>query len=461
MKFVRVVHGRWGKIFFWCLLLFATAAGQKLAFGTTYYVANPAKGGNDNNNGTISAPFATVNKGAALLKPGDILYIRAGTYYQTVYAPASGTSKSPITISGYQNEAVVIDGVYTNPVSSWGSLFSVSGTYVQVKNITVKRSNWMGLTLKGSYDQAMAVNSVSNMENGILLTQSADHGLVDGCTVFYNCKSNEKFQKLRGNNASGLSAARGAANSTLRNNTVWNNWGEGVSTYETTYTVMQGNTVYDNQLNVYLSDVKFATLMGNLIYSTPNNPCANTSQIGIGIGDETYRPASSDNRIVNNLLLGNSKNIYYWPGNKGGGLVNVVVAYNTFVNSSVESNLKLGTGKHSNTVIANNIFVQDGSLQEAVVASTSGITFSHNLWSTPPVAAVRGEGDVIANPGLVKAGKRAPGKLTPKWFSITGSSPAVGKAGSLGKVTSDFFGNQRGNRPDVGALQHRAVGTQP
>jgi hypothetical protein len=51
-------------------------------------------------------------------------------------------------------------------------------------------------------------------------------------------------------------------------------------------------------------------------------------------GDETHNPPSSDNKIVNNLL-GNAKNIYYWPGSSGGGLVSVVIAYNTCVDSSV------------------------------------------------------------------------------------------------------------------------------
>jgi parallel beta-helix repeat protein len=457
MKFVRVVPGGWRRIALLVGFVFGAAVARSVSFGDAYYVA---KAGRDSNPGTKAQPFATLNKGAAVLKPGDTLFIRGGTYYQTAYAPASGTAKAPVVISGYPGENVVIDGVYTNPVSSWGSLFSVAGSYVQVKNVTIKRSNWMGLTLRGAYDQAIAVNSVSNMENGILLTGNAEHGLVDGCNVYYNAKSNEEFRQTRNGWSSGLSAARGAVNSTLRNNTVWNNWGEGLSTYETTYTVMQGNKVYNNILNVYLSDVKFATLTGNLVYSTPRNPCANVSQIGIGIGDETYHPASSDNRIVNNLLLGNAKNIYYWSGNSGGGLVNVVIAYNTLVNSSVETNLKLGTGKHSNSVIANNIFVQDGSLQEAVVADTRGITFSHNLWSRSPVAAVQGDGDVIANPGLVRAGKIAPGKLNPNWFTITGSSPAVGKAGSLAHEVSDFFGIARGNRADIGAIQHRTPGTQ-
>src|SRR5215813_11975209 len=102
-----------------------------VAFGATYYVSTT---GTDANPGTIDRPFGTINRGAALLHPGDTLYLRGGTYYQTVYAPASGTPVAPVTISGYQGETAVIDGAYTNPVSSWGNLFLVQGSNSVVQN---------------------------------------------------------------------------------------------------------------------------------------------------------------------------------------------------------------------------------------------------------------------------------------------------------------------------------------
>ena len=44
---------------------------------TTYYVAT---NGNDSNPGTITQPWATWNYGFNHISPGDILYIRGGTY---------------------------------------------------------------------------------------------------------------------------------------------------------------------------------------------------------------------------------------------------------------------------------------------------------------------------------------------------------------------------------------------
>lgn len=432
------------------LLLMALVLAGRVS-GASYYVAT---NGSDANQGTIDQPFATLNKGAAVLNPGDTLYVRGGTYYQTVYAPASGTPAAPVTISGYQAETAVIDGAYTNPASSWGNLFLVQGSNAVVKNLTIKRSNWIGLALTGPYDQAVNINSQSNMENGIIVTGSADYGVVQNCQVYYNAKSNEGFQATRGGWSTGLSAARGPSYVTLRGNQVWNNWGEGLSTFESQHTLMQSNVVYDNQLNIYLSDTKFTTCQGNLVYCTPGNVCSNTSQAGIALADETFNPPSSDNTVMNNLLLGNAKNIYFWSGGAGAGLVNVVIANNTVADSVVETNLKLLSGSHTNTVIENNIFLQENSLSVAVVQGTQGLTFSHNLWSKAPPAGASGPGDVLGNPALAETGPTGPSQLTPDWFRIPYDSPAVGTGLALAMVTTDFFGKHRGAVPDIGAIEH-------
>jgi len=218
--------------------------------------------------------------------------------------------------------------------------------------------------------------------------------------------------------------------------------------------LMESNVVYDNQLNIYISDSKFTTCEGNLVYSTPGNICSNTAQVGIALADEQFNPPSSDNTIINNLLLGNAKNFYFWSGGAGAGLVNVVIANNTFANSAVETNLKLGSGSHTNSVIENNIFLQAGPLPVAVVQTPQGITFTHNLWSKTPPAAASGSGDVLNNPILAQTGSTGPGQLTPDWFRIPSNSPAVARGVAPAGVQTDFFGRVRGFLPDIGAIEH-------
>lgn len=83
-------------------------AAAALQTSTSYYVS---PSGNDSNAGTVSSPLKTMAKAFNLLKAGDILYIRGGTYT----APAtgwqfanSGTASQPITVTNYPGERVVL-----------------------------------------------------------------------------------------------------------------------------------------------------------------------------------------------------------------------------------------------------------------------------------------------------------------------------------------------------------------
>jgi hypothetical protein len=77
------------------------------ADGTAYYVA---RDGDDANPGTLQAPWRTIGKVNRELRPGDTVYIRAGTYDEIIEPDRSGTPGNPITYTRYQDEEVVIAG---------------------------------------------------------------------------------------------------------------------------------------------------------------------------------------------------------------------------------------------------------------------------------------------------------------------------------------------------------------
>ena len=76
--------------------------------------------GNDNAAGSLAAPFATIQRAADLAQPGDTVFIRAGTYRETVTLPRSGTPDNPIVFRPYNNERVIISGadVVTAPFAA-------------------------------------------------------------------------------------------------------------------------------------------------------------------------------------------------------------------------------------------------------------------------------------------------------------------------------------------------------
>ena len=96
---------------------------------TTYYVAPSASGGSNSNSGTtLAAPFETLQYAVNQLSAGDILYIRAGTYRETITIDEDGTSGNLITIENYNNEVVTIDGT-VDVTGTWSTYGSVSGAY--------------------------------------------------------------------------------------------------------------------------------------------------------------------------------------------------------------------------------------------------------------------------------------------------------------------------------------------
>ena len=58
---------------------------------------------------------------------------------------------------------------------------------------------------------------------------------------------------------------------------------------------------------------------------------------------------------------------------------------------------------------------------------------------------------MIGDPQLAKSGPTGPGLLTPEWFKILASSPALERGKIIAEVTEDFFRNPRGSAPDIGA----------
>ncbi len=79
------------------------------ALFASYYVA---PNGNNNNPGTLAAPWRTISYAASnsAIRPGDTVYIRGGTYNEYVLQRISGTLSSPITYRNYPGETPVLTG---------------------------------------------------------------------------------------------------------------------------------------------------------------------------------------------------------------------------------------------------------------------------------------------------------------------------------------------------------------
>jgi hypothetical protein len=406
-------------------------------------------------------------KAARMLNAGDTVYIRAGTYRESNIIYASGTSTAPITISGYPGESAILDGNgYQIPAKHSGSaLVQVRGDWVILRDLTFTGSGDQGISTKGAHDTIEHVYSHHNWGWGIWM--SGNYAATRNSRVWSNSMMNEN-EVMASGWAGGVTCARYPDGCSIRDNQSWGNWGEGISTFEALHTTIAGNTSYDNQTsNIYVSDTRYALVLGNLVYCTPGNKARpDLTQLGILVYDELGVPIplgsggtrsdSSDNTFLNNIVMGCDSNLFATQTQAANNLY----AYNTFVNSSLDkiyyaANVKFQSGSAANQRFINNLVYQSDNLPIVQNDSPGVMAFSHNLWSkTPPSAAgVSGAGDVLGDPKLSM--QAAP--YSPAWFQLTAASPAIDKAQPIPETGLDFYGALRGGLPDIGALEFNPV----
>ncbi len=107
------------KITFSIIIIFLISAqrmsAQQAFSGKTYYVATT---GSDQNPGTITKPFLTIQKAAIEMKAGDTCLVRSGVYREWVNPLLGGTSENcRITYKAYPGEIPVIKG--SERITNW------------------------------------------------------------------------------------------------------------------------------------------------------------------------------------------------------------------------------------------------------------------------------------------------------------------------------------------------------
>ncbi len=85
-------------------------------FSQNIYVS---KDGDDSNPGTKESPYLTIAKAASVAVAGDNIYLREGTYEETLRPARSGENGNPITFQAYENEKVIITAM--EALSGWTS----------------------------------------------------------------------------------------------------------------------------------------------------------------------------------------------------------------------------------------------------------------------------------------------------------------------------------------------------
>jgi len=176
-----------------CLTFFLVCLSP-FVFGAEYYVSNT---GNDANSGTIDSPFKTVAKLLNVIQPGDVGFLRGGTYALNQYSKRSGTEGAPITIKAYNDEKPVLKG---SGQTSNGGYFHLQHDWYVFENIDFYQGN-AGVSIQsGSHNKIMHCKAHSHYFTGFVISG-------DGASYnqFVNCDAFDMYDSgTNGNNADGI-----------------------------------------------------------------------------------------------------------------------------------------------------------------------------------------------------------------------------------------------------------------
>ena len=348
--------------------------------GSLYYVSPT---GSDSNLGTLTAPFLTINHGVRVLLPGDTLYIRGGTYAESLIdvIPSGVSWSGRVAIAAYPGETVTIQ-----PPFGQDFAVRIRGTntaYVELDNLIFDGANlsstgiYIAATSAGSpnhirlwgceiknvhYAQGIELEDAggvvsyceivrstihdigsTKLEHGMYIQGS--HNLIDGDTLYNIYGLGIQIHKEGGVNG------RDASSNIVRDCLI-HNCGVAGSQPSLGLFVGDGNQAYNNVIYAGFDGiVSDGGATNTLIY---NNTVYGCSADGIRTGYDD--PVSTGIMVKNNISFGNG----LWDIRDYG--TNTTFQYNLIGQASIGN---FGTG----ATISNNVLSSDPLFVDAAAAN--------------------------------------------------------------------------------------------
>ena len=330
--------------------------------GTTYYVSTS---GNDNNTGTLSAPWRTIQKAANTVKAGDTVQVRAGTYNEIVTMKTSGNSTAGyITFQNYPGEAPIVDGTGLVAGGQTG-LFSLEGTfsYIVIQGFEIRNFSSsskgkvpVGIDFEGAGSNLEIVN---NHIHNIAQTLSSCNAANALAVAVY-----------------GTQAPASINNVTLYGNEIDHNTtgcSENVSfDGNVQYWVMAHNNVHDGD-NIGLDNIGFEGVSPNSAYDQARD--------GWVFQNTIYNITSTTNPVYHNQVGADG---YYCDG-----CTRVIVERNLIHDSDLSEMASEHSGHNSsyvifrNNIIYNSLYVglSIGGYASKVGGSDHIVIVNNSLWN--------------------------------------------------------------------------------
>ena len=299
----------------------ASAATTGGIGGGSATASHVAATGDDANDGTAAAPWATLQRAAEQVQPGDTVFVHDGTY-AGFQIEQGGEAGQPVVFQAVGND-VVVNAV--NPVFGRDNINVEGADYVVIDGFRVRDAERAGIrvvTARGVVVKnnivgpngkwgiftgfAHEVEILDNVtfgsadEHGIYVSNSdgaADNPIIRGNISYDN---NGSGLQLNGDCfAGGDGVIEGAV---IENNIVWDNYAKGFSLISISGSVVQNNLIYDNGRTagaggIHLTDEPDCGLP-TINTVVVNNTIVEPRITGIRTSDD-----AASNIIFNNLVV--------------------------------------------------------------------------------------------------------------------------------------------------------------
>ncbi|MCF8365039.1 MAG: right-handed parallel beta-helix repeat-containing protein [Bacteroidales bacterium] len=429
------------------------------SYATNYYVS--PDGNNNSGNGSLSAPWATIQKACDYVAAGDIIYLRGGIYNQRDYIDANvdGTATNPITIMNYNGEEVIFDGTGVPLGDNAGLIFFANWDSNPIMEFYVLD----GITVRNSTERGISFYKTDHLVIKNCLVHDIEKRAIGGFGHYITIENNEIYNAALENEYGAMGNSGWAmtcytttdyengdpsTNVTIRNNYIHNCWGEGIGPGQGSDQVLiEGNTVRDVwSVGIYADKATNATIKNNHIYNTDPTYFRNGAPaVGISMANEIsfgniYNPISNF-YIYNNLISNVRKGIGFWfdesNDESGNSYHNLVIAYNVIYQPTAQGiaidEIPSGYNQPSGCILKNNIVYSGAS--QSTVGDLSAWDISHNDW-VGGIPSFGTSASFNTDPGFVNPGISA----APEGFKLgSANASCYGTGVSIAAFTTEDF----------------------
>ena len=310
------------------------------------------------------------------VSPGDIIELAAGEYKgQRIYIQnLNGEENAPITIRPAVGAKVVFNAEGVQMKKHYTFLTIATSSYVNVEGpIEIKNSVDRCFYVYNGYHVSVDGLIVHNCQrNGIIV--SGDYVTIKNSEIYNTCLENEGKKPDYGwaqalacyarNDLSG----KASTNIVFENNSIHNNWGEGIDFLRCTESVAKGNKIINAySCSLYL-DASYNTKLDGNIIRVDTNKFDSKWGVADCIGISNENGGDKDIRditVSNNVMIGCRRGVSFYESlDKENTYANMKIYHNTMWLLAYENQpLWFGQGsdsRHGYNIVKNNFMYFKG-----------------------------------------------------------------------------------------------------